>query len=229
MRRKMKRRRSVNDLVLSLESNDQLDTIGKRGRVRVRIRRGATQTSIQACVCTKVCVVSIRIVTSFTELYCCRRGRVTVAEEAALAQDTEEALKRKEEEAEERRKQSHNLVAESIRRELAESTSLTSHPSCIMLLQYVHINRGERSRSPRRRRHRRPRPRRRVRSLATARTRTHKTRQGGRAATRARARGDRATESVAGGAEAEGGSGEGGEDEGGEAEGAAEVFAEVLA
>ena len=44
-----------------------------------------------------------------------------MAEEAALAQDTEEALKRKEAEAEERRKQSHDMVAESIRRELAES------------------------------------------------------------------------------------------------------------
>lgn len=38
-----------------------------------------------------------------------------------MAQDTEEALKRKEMELEERRKQSHDLVAESIRRELAES------------------------------------------------------------------------------------------------------------
>jgi hypothetical protein len=38
-----------------------------------------------------------------------------------LAQDTEEALRRKEAEAEERRKQSHDLVAVSIRRELAES------------------------------------------------------------------------------------------------------------
>jgi hypothetical protein len=50
-----------------------------------------------------------------------RRARVTVAEREALAQGTEEALKKKELEAEERRKQSHDLVAESIRRELAES------------------------------------------------------------------------------------------------------------
>jgi microfibrillar-associated protein 1 len=50
-----------------------------------------------------------------------RRARVTVAEKEALAQDSEEALKKKELEAEERRKQSHDLVAESIRRELAES------------------------------------------------------------------------------------------------------------
>jgi hypothetical protein len=51
----------------------------------------------------------------------CRRGRVTIAEREALAQDTEEALKKKEQEAEERRKQSHDMVAESIKRELAES------------------------------------------------------------------------------------------------------------
>ncbi len=51
-----------------------------------------------------------------------RRGRATIAEKEAIAQDTEEAQKRKELEAEERRKQSHDLVAESIKRELAEST-----------------------------------------------------------------------------------------------------------
>ncbi|KAI0685260.1 splicing factor, Prp19-binding domain-containing protein [Cytidiella melzeri] len=56
----------------------------------------------------------------FRPVFVPKRGRVTVAEEAALAQDTEEAAKRKEAEAEERRKQSHNMVAESIRRELAE-------------------------------------------------------------------------------------------------------------
>jgi Microfibril-associated/Pre-mRNA processing len=53
-----------------------------------------------------------------------RRARATIAEREALAQDTEEALKQKELEAEERRKQSHDLVAESIRRELAESRCL---------------------------------------------------------------------------------------------------------
>jgi hypothetical protein len=46
-----------------------------------------------------------------------------VAEKEALAQDTEEAARRKEAEAEERKKQSHEMVAESIRRELAESLS----------------------------------------------------------------------------------------------------------
>lgn len=50
-----------------------------------------------------------------------RRSRVTILEKEALAQDTEEALRKKEEELEERRKASHDLVAESIRRELAES------------------------------------------------------------------------------------------------------------
>ena len=38
-------------------------------------------------------------------------------------QSTEEALERKRLEEEERKKQSHNLVAETIRRELAESAS----------------------------------------------------------------------------------------------------------
>jgi len=54
----------------------------------------------------------------------CRRNRVTVAERDQMALDTEEALKKKEQELEERRKQSHDLVAESIRRELLESESL---------------------------------------------------------------------------------------------------------
>lgn len=49
-----------------------------------------------------------------------RRARVTVAERD-LELDSEEAQRKREAEAEERRKQSHDLVAESIRRELAES------------------------------------------------------------------------------------------------------------
>ena len=48
-----------------------------------------------------------------------------------LAQDTEEVLRRKEAEAEERRKQSHDLVAASIRRELAESSYKIDYISCI--------------------------------------------------------------------------------------------------
>lgn len=63
------------------------------------------------------------IITTFTNNIKCRRSRVTIAEKEALAEDTEEAIKRREAEAEERRRQSHDLVAESIRRELAESES----------------------------------------------------------------------------------------------------------
>ena len=40
-----------------------------------------------------------------------------------MAQDTEDAIKKKEQEAEERRQQSHNMVADTIKRELLESTS----------------------------------------------------------------------------------------------------------
>jgi hypothetical protein len=42
-----------------------------------------------------------------------------------LAQETEETQQREELEAEERRKQSHDMVAESIKRELAESAGET--------------------------------------------------------------------------------------------------------
>ncbi|KAF9535769.1 splicing factor, Prp19-binding domain-containing protein [Crepidotus variabilis] len=56
----------------------------------------------------------------FRPVFVPKRSRVTVAEREALAQDTEEALKKKEQEAEERRQQSHDLVAQTIRRELAE-------------------------------------------------------------------------------------------------------------
>lgn len=49
-----------------------------------------------------------------------KRNRVTIAEKDALAADSEEVLRKKELELEERKKQSHDLVAESIRRELAE-------------------------------------------------------------------------------------------------------------
>ena len=44
-----------------------------------------------------------------------------MAEKEAMADDTEEAIRKKEVEVEERRKESHNMVAESIRRELLES------------------------------------------------------------------------------------------------------------
>ncbi|KAH9964536.1 splicing factor, Prp19-binding domain-containing protein [Russula dissimulans] len=57
---------------------------------------------------------------SFRPVFVPKRSRVTVAETQTLAEDSEEALRRKETEAEERKKQSHDLVAESIRRELLE-------------------------------------------------------------------------------------------------------------
>jgi len=44
-----------------------------------------------------------------------------VAEMQALAEDSEEAIRKKQAEAEQRKKESHDLVAESIRRELLES------------------------------------------------------------------------------------------------------------
>jgi microfibrillar-associated protein 1 len=53
-----------------------------------------------------------------------RRARATVAEREALAQDTEEALQKKAQQIEDRRKESHDLVAQTIRRELAESISI---------------------------------------------------------------------------------------------------------
>ncbi|KAF8807643.1 hypothetical protein BYT27DRAFT_7223445 [Phlegmacium glaucopus] len=56
----------------------------------------------------------------FRPVFIPKRARATIAERENIAQDTEEALRRKEGEAEERRKQSHDLVAASIRRELAE-------------------------------------------------------------------------------------------------------------
>ncbi|KAF7340133.1 RdRP-domain-containing protein [Mycena venus] len=54
----------------------------------------------------------------FRPVFVPKRARVTVAEREA--EDSEEAQRKREAEAEERRKQSHDLVAESIRRELAE-------------------------------------------------------------------------------------------------------------
>ncbi|KAJ3724303.1 microfibrillar-associated protein MFAP1, Zn finger, CCHC type protein [Lentinula guzmanii] len=56
----------------------------------------------------------------FRPVFIAKRNRETIAERDKFAQDTEEALQRKELELEERRKQSHDLVAESIKRELAE-------------------------------------------------------------------------------------------------------------
>ncbi|OJT11176.1 hypothetical protein TRAPUB_12310 [Trametes pubescens] len=56
----------------------------------------------------------------FRPVFIPKRARATIAEKEALAEDSEEAIKRKEQEAEERRKASHDMVAESIRRELLE-------------------------------------------------------------------------------------------------------------
>lgn len=56
----------------------------------------------------------------FRPVFVPKRARVTVSEKEAIALDSEEAIKKKELEAEERRKQSHDMVADSIRRELAE-------------------------------------------------------------------------------------------------------------
>lgn len=49
------------------------------------------------------------------------------------AQDTEEALDRKRLEEEERRKQSHDMVAESIKRELAESAYLRMLTTLVLI------------------------------------------------------------------------------------------------
>ncbi|KAI0638775.1 splicing factor, Prp19-binding domain-containing protein [Trametes polyzona] len=56
----------------------------------------------------------------FRPVFVPKRARVTIAEKEAMAEDSEEAIRRKEQEAEERRKASHDMVAESIRRELLE-------------------------------------------------------------------------------------------------------------
>lgn len=50
-----------------------------------------------------------------------RRARETVLAKEAEAQEEEELWKKKEEEAKTRKKESRNLVGETIRRELAES------------------------------------------------------------------------------------------------------------
>lgn len=44
-----------------------------------------------------------------------------MTEKQGLAEDSEEAIRKKQAEAEQRKKDSHDLVAESIRRELLES------------------------------------------------------------------------------------------------------------
>ncbi|KAF9229725.1 hypothetical protein BS17DRAFT_792588 [Gyrodon lividus] len=56
----------------------------------------------------------------FRPVFVPKRGRATIVEKDALAQEAEEMQRRKELAAEQRKKESHDLVAESIRRELAE-------------------------------------------------------------------------------------------------------------
>jgi microfibrillar-associated protein 1 len=56
----------------------------------------------------------------FRPVFIPKRSRVTVAEKQGLAEDSEEAIRNKQAEAEQRKKESHDLVAESIRRELLE-------------------------------------------------------------------------------------------------------------
>lgn len=79
-------------------------------------------------------MISTTVATELTKI--CRRARATIAEKEAIAQDTEEALRKKELEAEERRKQSHDLVAQTIRRELAES----KHPSTDVIPKLTYTN-----------------------------------------------------------------------------------------
>lgn len=66
-----------------------------------------------------------------------RRGRETITERDAIAQEAEEMQKRQELAAEERKKESYDLVAESIRRELAESKKFL-HLLCPAYL-YSHL------------------------------------------------------------------------------------------
>ncbi|KAG8220147.1 microfibrillar-associated protein MFAP1, Zn finger, CCHC type protein [Butyriboletus roseoflavus] len=56
----------------------------------------------------------------FRPVFVPKRGRATIAERDAIAQEAEEVQRQKELAAEQRKKESHDLVAESIRRELAE-------------------------------------------------------------------------------------------------------------
>ena len=64
-----------------------------------------------------------------------------------MSQDTEEAIRKKEQEAEERRQQSHNMVADTIKRELLESTSNYPLHLCLAHCAKFHY-RGERGRNP---------------------------------------------------------------------------------
>jgi hypothetical protein len=79
------------------------------------------------------------------ETECCtsphRRGRETVAEREADSMNSEEMIKKKEAEAEQRRKDSHDLVAESIKKELAESMSVRTQQVNSLINQYLTLQR----------------------------------------------------------------------------------------
>ncbi|PPQ63210.1 hypothetical protein CVT24_005755 [Panaeolus cyanescens] len=64
----------------------------------------------------------------FRPVFVPKRARETIAEKEKLSMDSEEAQRKREEEAEERRKQSHDLVAMSIKRELAEKEKESEIP-----------------------------------------------------------------------------------------------------
>lgn len=76
---------------------------------------------------------------------CARRGRVTIQERDAEMEDSEEVIKKREKELVERKKQSHDLVADTIRRELAESESSALIFQCWPDAYHVRGDGGERT------------------------------------------------------------------------------------
>lgn len=78
------------------------------------------------------CIQIVLIISAY------RRARETVAKREAEALESEAAIRKRELEAEERRKQSHDMVAESIMRELAESASNNMFPMVSLL---IHLQR----------------------------------------------------------------------------------------
>ncbi|KAF8323145.1 hypothetical protein DL93DRAFT_2147213 [Clavulina sp. PMI_390] len=65
---------------------------------------------------------------AFRPVFVPKRARVTVQEREAEAQNTEEAQAKRDAEAEKRKKESHDLVADSIKRELAEKEVQEAQP-----------------------------------------------------------------------------------------------------
>ncbi|CAE6368797.1 unnamed protein product [Rhizoctonia solani] len=64
----------------------------------------------------------------FRPVFVPKRARETIKQMEAESEFSEEAIKRREEEAEQRKKESHDLVAESIKRELAEKETAENIP-----------------------------------------------------------------------------------------------------